>query len=197
MEPPESSALRERTRLAVRAEISDTAIRLFLEHGFDNTSVEQIAAVVGISSRSFFRYFKTKEEVVLGNLAAAGVRLQHALEDRPSEEEPWVALRSAFDVMIDGLGDNADESRRIPRMLVETPSLRARHLEKQLQWQELLVPNIEQRLPAPDHLPDARAHSLVAAALSCLDAAIAAWALSEASVSLGDILDESIAAVRR
>lgn len=192
----EPLGLRERTRLAVRGEISAAAMRLFAEQGFENTSVEQIAAAAGISSRSFFRYFQTKEDVVLGNLAEAGARLQDALEARPAGEEAWAALRAAFDVLIPGPSADAAEARRIPRMLVETPALRARHLEKQLHWQELLVPDIQRRLGPATHLPDARAASLVAAALSCLDAAIAAWAVTDAPTPVGAILDDAIAAVR-
>lgn len=170
-------------------------MRLFLDQGFENTSVEQIAAEVGISSRSFFRYFGTKEDVVLGNLAAAGLRLQAALEGRPPAETPWEALRAAFDVLIVGTVEHPESSRRTSRMLIETPSLRARHLEKQLQWQELLVPDIQRRLGAPSHEPDARAAAVVAAALSCLDAAMAVWSTSE-TATVAVLLDDAIDAIR-
>jgi AcrR family transcriptional regulator len=196
-----SPGLRERTRRAVQIDITEAAMRLFAEHGFDGTTVEQIASEVGISSRSFFRYFGTKEDVVLGNLAQAGLELQAALEARPRDEAPWVALRAAFDVLVSKTTEHPDVSRRLMRMLVEAPSLRARHLEKQLHWQTLLIPDIEQRLhdlgSRSGSAPDARAAALVAAALSCLDAATAAWAQSTSGTGLAEILDDAVAAVRQ
>jgi AcrR family transcriptional regulator len=196
-----SPGLRERTRRAVQIDITEAAMRLFAEHGFDGTTVEQIASEVGISSRSFFRYFGTKEDVVLGNLAQAGLELQAALEARPRDEAPWVALRAAFDVLVSKTTEHPDVSRRLMRMLVEAPSLRARHLEKQLHWQTLLIPDIEQRLhnlgSGSASAPDARAAALVAAALSCLDAATAAWAQSTSGTGLAEILDDAVAAVRQ
>lgn len=69
--PPEVS-LRERTRRAVRAEIVDAAMTLFLENGFDATTVEDIAQAAGISRRSYFRYFSSKDEALAEALAAIG-----------------------------------------------------------------------------------------------------------------------------
>lgn len=188
--------LRELKRAAVKDTVTEAAMRLFLVQGFDNTSVEQIAAAVGISSRSFFRYFGTKEDVVLGHLAQVGLRLQSALRSRPLDEDPWTALRRAFDVLLTVTEAEPDVARTTSRMLLETPSLRARHLEKQLHWQELLVPDIERRIAMPRRQPDARANAIVAAALSCLDAANTAWTLSDQSIPLSSVLDDAIRAIR-
>jgi AcrR family transcriptional regulator len=191
-------AQRERTRLAVQRDISEVAMRLFLENGFDKVTVNQIAAEAGISPRSFFRYFATKEDAVLGHLAQAGLYLKAALEDRPATEAPWDALRAAFDTLLADFSDSPQSLRRTSRMLLATPSLRARHLEKQLHWQELLVPDIARRLGAPDGgTEDARAHALVASALACLDAASTAWARTDDDTPIETLLDAAIGAVRR
>ena len=94
------SGLRERTRRAVQAEIGATAMRLFLAHGFEATTMEQIANEAGISRRSLFRYFGTKEDIVLGYLVEAGIVVRDALEARPASEPPWEALRAAFESLI-------------------------------------------------------------------------------------------------
>jgi AcrR family transcriptional regulator len=191
-------ALRERTRLAVRRDIGEVAMRLFLENGFDEVTVDQIAAEAGISPRSFFRYFATKEDAVLGQLVQAGLYLKTALEDRPATESPWEALRAAFDTLLADFSDSPQTLRRTSRMLLGTPSLRARHLEKQLHWQELLVPDIARRLGAPaDGTEDVRAHALVASALACLDAASTAWARTDDDTSIETLLDAAIGTVRR
>jgi AcrR family transcriptional regulator len=191
--------LRDRVRQAVRAEISAVAMRLFAEQGFHETTAEQIAREAGISVRSFFRYFATKEDVVLGNLAQGGERLRAALAARPGDETPWEALRAALGVLITDAGTNQELALTTMRLLLSAPSLRARHLEKQQRWQELLVPEIEGRLAAGQGAgpgPDPRATAIVASALACFDAATVAWALSGGQGSLGTLLDEAIAAVR-
>ena len=60
--------LRDRTRLAVRDQIARAATALFVSQGFDRTTIDEVAAAAGLSRRSFFRYFETKEDVVLSDL---------------------------------------------------------------------------------------------------------------------------------
>ena len=81
------------------------------------------------------------------------------------------------------------------RMLQETPSLRARHDEKQLRWQEMMVPEITWRLGAsPDQPEDPRPNALVAAALACLDAASMGWVACEGAFPLTVLLDRAMGA---
>src|ERR1700683_3395414 len=92
--------LRNRATRAVRAEIAAVAIRLFLEQGFEKTTVDQIAVEAGLSRTSFFRYFATKEDVLLGHLEDLGQKVRDALAARPAEEAAWQALRRSFDLLI-------------------------------------------------------------------------------------------------
>ncbi|GAB2485496.1 hypothetical protein GCM10027063_29230 [Promicromonospora xylanilytica] len=142
---PDTPTLRQRTRRAVHAEITDTALRLFAEQGFDATTVDQIAKAAGISRRSFFHYFGSKEDVVLGDLEALGRRVRDALEARPATEPAWEALRAAL-LTLRGPDTDAATELQIAHMYADAPSLRAKHLEKHLRWQELLGPDVERRL---------------------------------------------------
>lgn len=189
--------LRERTRKAVHAEITDTALRLFTERGFDNTTVDQIAEAVGISRRSFFHYFGTKEDVVLGDLAALGEVVREALESRPADESAWEAIREAFQ-SLRGADYSPEAELAVAKMYHDAPSLRARHLEKHLRWQELLAPDIERRLGIErvGHRADPRAKALIAAALACLDTAVDAWRESDGAADLVQLYDEAVAVVR-
>jgi AcrR family transcriptional regulator len=197
MKVHKAESLRERTKLAVQREISEAAMTLFLREGFDAVTVGQIASEVGLSQRSFFRYFATKEDVVLGHLADAGEHLRAALDDRPGDEPPWTALRAAFNALLVGFAESPETLRQTTQMLLETPSLRARHLEKQLYWQELLVPDIARRLSTSSEGGDAvRAQALVASALACLDAAGTAWARSDDDTPVETFLDAAIDTVR-
>ncbi|MFD2796685.1 TetR/AcrR family transcriptional regulator [Promicromonospora vindobonensis] len=193
---PGTPTLRERTRRAVHAEITDTALRLFAEQGFDATTVDQIAAAAGISRRSFFHYFGSKEDVVLGDLEALGLRVRDALEARPATETAWEALRAAL-MTLQGPDTDAATELQIAGMYADAPSLRARHLEKHLRWQELLAPDVERRLGiAPAATVDPRARAVIAAALACLDIAVEAWRESGGTADPVDLFDAAVAAVR-
>ncbi len=187
--------LRERTRRAVRSEIAATAMRLFAEQGFEATTVDQIAAAAGISRRSFFHYFGTKEDLVLGDTADLGESIRAVLEARPAEESAWSALRAALATLRSSDDPAADLAHA--RLCREAPSLRARKLEKYLHWQELLAPDIQRRLglPATDR-PDPRARAFVAAALTCLDVAVEAWCESDGEDDPVRLFDEAIATLR-
>ncbi len=189
-------SLRERTWRAVRSEISETAMALFVAHGFEAVTIDQITGAAGISRRSFFRYFDTKEDVVLGDLTALGERLRSALEARPAEEPPWAALRSAFQALRNPEHSPATELA-VVQVCHQVPSLRARHLEKHLRWTELLAPDIGRRLGVPGGpTPDPRAQAIVAAALACLDIAVEAWRASGGALDIEEEFDRVVAAVR-
>jgi AcrR family transcriptional regulator len=117
---------RTRTRLAIQAE----AMRLFAEKGYENTTVEQIAFAAAISPRTFFRYFPTKEDVVLWDEYDPVV--EDLVAARPADESPALTARA---VMVEALGgiyrrDRAELLTRV-RLLTTVPELRARFLEGQ------------------------------------------------------------------
>jgi AcrR family transcriptional regulator len=88
--------LREQQRDFAASEIARRALALFLERGFDEVTVDEIAAAAGISPRTFFRYFPTKAHVLRDHQRFLFDRLTKALVDRPAREGPTTALRNAF-----------------------------------------------------------------------------------------------------
>jgi AcrR family transcriptional regulator len=186
--------LRDITREAVRTRISEVAVDLFAEHGFDSVTVEQIAAEVGISARSFHRYFPAKEDAVIGDLTRWGEFVRDILTSRPADEPPLVSLRIAFASLLSRPRSIEDEqrSKRTMRVLTSTASLRARNLEKHLAWANMLVPVVQARV-AGDYA-ELRAQTLVQAALACFDIALTTWAESE-GVDAVELLRQSFAAL--
>ena len=89
-----SVGLRERKKLRTRADLSDAAFRLFAERGFDETTIEDIVEQVEVSPRTFFRYFDSKEDVVIGFFDDLGLELRAMLAARPPEEPSFTALRA-------------------------------------------------------------------------------------------------------
>ena len=187
--------LRNRATRAVRAEIAAVAMRLFVEQGFEKTTVDQIAVEAGLSRTSFFRYFATKEDAVLGHLEELGQQVLDALVARPAGEPPWQALRHAFDLLLEDSAKQPEQGLSMRRMLRDTPSLKARQLGKQTGWLDLLVPEVARRLGVDGAAPDARPRALAAAALGCLNAAVDVWTDSGGTVSLPALLDQAMTAV--
>ena len=190
----------QETRRAVRQKVIETGMRLFLEQGFDTTTTTQIAEKVGISSRSLFRYFATKEDLVLGHLTPQGEAVASALAARPVDESPWDALRAAFDSLRGLPGYDEEHQLTLTKMIYDTPSLRARYIDKQLNWLALLVPQIVGRLRAAGDVKegdlDLSARAIVGTTLTCLSLASETWAAHDGKTDLGTLYDTAIAAVR-
>lgn len=147
---------------------------LYDEQGFDATTVDQVARRAGISQRTFFRYFPTKEDVVLDTDAALGEDLVAALRARPRDETPWRALGHALRVRTTVWQQDPDHARLTLRLLDGSPELGAGLLRRNLACRRLLEAELEGRL-ARDRHPQLQASALVGAAFGCLDAAYRAW----------------------
>jgi AcrR family transcriptional regulator len=194
----EKPDLRERTRRAVRAQLMSVAWDLFVQQGYDATTVDEIAAAVGMSQRSFFRYFGSKEDVVFVKFEAVGALLADELAGRPASEDVWTALRRSFDAIVETAERDPRYGLVLLRLTDQSPALRARRLEQQTRWQDLLTPLVARRLGSPAAGPDRdpRAAALTAAALACLNVANALWLDSDGTESLRRLLDDAMHAVR-
>jgi len=190
--------LRERTRQAVRAQLMTVAWDLFVEQGYDATTVDEIAAAAGMSQRSFFRYFGAKEDVVLVKFEAVGALLAEELARQPASEDVWTALRRSFEVIVEPTERDPRHGLVLLRITDQSPALRAGRLEQQTHWQELLTPLVATRLAtsATGAGHDPRAAALTAAALACLNVANASWLDSGGTQSLRRLLDDAMGAVR-
>lgn len=191
------STLRERTRQAVRGQIAEAAMALFVANGYENTTIEQVAAEVGMSARSVFRYFPAKEDMVVGHLDQIGDTLAESLQARPADEDPWTALRQAMAVHLDALTADTANTLATAAMLADTPALRPALLNKRAHWIEALVPDTARRLPGSAADRDLAARAIVSSALACLNLAVDEWARTGGTQSVDTLLDDAIAAVRR
>jgi AcrR family transcriptional regulator len=189
--------LRERTRQAVRAQLADVAWELFVQQGYDATTVDEIATAVGMSQRSFFRYFASKEDVVLVKFERVGVLLADELAGRPAEEDAWTALRRSFDVIVDFAERDPRYGLLLLRITDQSPALRSARAEQQKQWQDLLTPLVAERMASqPAATRDPRPAALTAAGLACFSVANAVWLASDGTESLRRLVDEAMGAVR-
>jgi len=189
-------ALRERTRRLMRAELMDIAMALFAQQGYEATTIDELAQAAGMSKRTFFRYFGSKEDLVLGNQESIGEELAGALAERPADEPPWLALRRAFDLIVDRMDADPDRSAVLLRMLNETPVLLASQLARRSRWRDLLAPHLLYRFDPPVRTDaDPRALAMAGAALACYEAVQRTWLDSGRKVRISVLMDQAMSAV--
>jgi AcrR family transcriptional regulator len=119
-----STGLRERKRLKTKAAIQREALRLFMKKGFDETTVEEIAAAAEISPSTFFNYFPSKEEVVFQDELDPFILA--AFDAQPQGTNPIRAIRNAMKSVFENLTPEQDKvMRERIALMSSTPSLRA------------------------------------------------------------------------
>jgi AcrR family transcriptional regulator len=94
------NGLRERKKQRTRAALEAAALRLFDEHGYDATTVEQIAARAQVSTRTFFRYYPTKADVLLRDQVDRLAMIEAFLADRPASEPIMTSLRALLRAIV-------------------------------------------------------------------------------------------------
>jgi AcrR family transcriptional regulator len=187
---------RELARRAMTAQVAEMAIDLFVERGYEETTIDDICSVAGISRSSFFRYFHSKEDVLLREVADVGESLLTALEARPEHETPWVALRRSLSPLIGQYGAESQRVMRSARLVRATPALTTFRQEKLARWAQLLIPEVARRMGSdPGDPTDPRPAALVAAIVACVDAAVAAWASADGGLPLPRLIDSALDAI--
>ncbi len=166
------------------------ATRMFADRGFEAVTVDEIVAAADVSHRTFYRYFPSKEDVLLGDHQAKVDAFVAAVRARPADESAFDALRAAVLDFADGYEQDQDRNATRARVVHETPCLAQRVSEKQLAWEQALTPVLAERIVGvPD--ADLQARLMVACALGVMRAAIDRWIAVGPARSLRDLVDES------
>jgi AcrR family transcriptional regulator len=152
MEMNAQDSLRERKKARTRASLREHALRLFREQGYPATTVEQIAAAAEVSPSTFFRYFPTKEDVVIQDDMDA--RLFASFERQPPELGPVAALRaSLLEVAASFTPGELEQLREAFALQVTVPEIRARILDETNRMMHLMTEALAKRTGrAPDDL---------------------------------------------
>ncbi|MCZ1002403.1 helix-turn-helix domain containing protein [Streptomyces mirabilis] len=129
MPPAETrTTTRDIARGAVRAELARAAFGLFRSEGYENVTVNDLAAAAGVSRSTFLRYFGSKEEAVLSVFDTHGEHVAAALSARPVAEDDWTALRRALDTALEHYRQDLDSALAMARLVKDTPALCASRL---------------------------------------------------------------------
>jgi AcrR family transcriptional regulator len=147
------TGLRELKKARTRASLREHALRLFRDQGYQATTVEQIAAAAEVSPSTFFRYFPTKEDLVLQD--DLDVRLIEAFELQPPELPPIAAMRAAVrEAMGSYTEADMDLIRETTRLTVTVPEVRARAIDEFARTIRIIAVAVAKRAGRPaDDLP--------------------------------------------
>lgn len=168
----QAGGLRDRARRAVQAELAEQAMAMFEERGYEETTVDDIAKAAGMSKRSFFRYFATKEDAVLGVVDVLGEQVAEDIRARPAAEPAWECLRVVLRQWEERIRDSAEQVAGL-RLIESTPALRAASLRKRDEARETITQALRSR---PGVTLDAfTADLVVAAAGAALDTVSREW----------------------
>ena len=193
---PSSAApgsLHQRTKDRMRTEAAAIAFRVFLDRGFDDVTVDDLCAAMGLSRRSFFRYFKAKEDVVLAHLGDFAEKSCASFSSRPDQEELWPALRRSMDPFVHQARAHPARTLGLLRLIRDSPTLRAAHLDRIDRWRASLATVIAHRRGLEN--ADLHATVLASAALGAFTAAVQQWAPNPDTTLLADLLDHAFAAI--
>jgi AcrR family transcriptional regulator len=146
--PPALPSLQVRKRQVVRNALSAAGEELFLSRGFENTTVEQIARAAGVSRRTFFRYYESKEDVMVERSDQLGELLLTELTARPRGEPPLLAIRNALVAAVEAGLAERDLIRYTIRLLRETSALRRAVMERRNRLEERIAALMARRLRA-------------------------------------------------
>jgi AcrR family transcriptional regulator len=136
--------LRETKKLRTRQEIADTAMRLFATRGFDHVTVAEVAEAAGVSEKTVFNYFPTKEDLFYDEVPAREEALRQAIRGRRPGESILTALRRLQSGECQRLSSPGFAG--FARVIEESPALRAKELEVMARFVLVLTESIRDEL---------------------------------------------------
>lgn len=184
-----SNGLRERKKAETRAALQDAALRLAGRHGVDKVSVEAIAEAAGVSPRTFFNYFSSKEDAIIGMSPALRPPVAEYLHARPADEPPLEALRQALQASVERLQEDPDRWTIRRRLVQDHPGLASRYAARLAETERDLVEEVGRRLgldPERDTYPA----TVVGAALAATRVAMSIWQGHDDPSGLAVLIDE-------
>ncbi len=181
-------SLRERKKRLAQATIEETALRLFQQRGYEQTSIQDIADAVMMSSRTFFRYFASKEEVLLGpmhTIQSDGIRF---LQRTAPTESPHAALRTTFEYLASQYQQQRASFLTRYQVVMQIPSIASIYLYALMETEPAICNALYEHLEAATNRNEIR--FLVAIYMAALRVALEEWLENEAQGDLVSLLRE-------
>jgi AcrR family transcriptional regulator len=188
-DPP--PGLRERKKIKLRRLIQTESVRLFEAQGYEHTTVEQIAEAAETSTTTFYRYFPTKEDVVLDNDASP--LFEATVATRPAGEPLAATMRAAMAAVVGAAEADRDHTLARMRLIETVPALEARYAGQERRTIDYLARLLADRTgrPADDYQIE-----LVAFVLAgVLFTASRRWVADQGATSMTSLVDQALTTV--
>lgn len=188
-EPPVRGAAMGRHPSTSRAELSRIALGLFIDRGFDETTVEDVASAAGIGRRTFFRYFDSKNDLPWGDFEGLVEQMRRFLGDLPADLPLVEALRAAVITFNRLPPEEIPSHRQRMELLLHVPALVAHSGLRYTAWRRVVAEYAARRLGVPEDslAPQTIAWALLGACMSAYEQ----W-LAHQDADLVEMLNASI-----
>ena len=152
--------VRERKRRETQRRITDAGVCLFIEKGFDGATVDEIAAAAGISRRTFFHYFDSKDDILLSLQSDVGELFASEIRRAPASDSPFELVRGAALSVCASLPH--DDMLALDRLMRGSASVQARKQASYRQQEEALLTALRERWPEPERETRLRVLAMIA-----------------------------------
>ncbi|MEV4997337.1 TetR/AcrR family transcriptional regulator [Streptomyces niveus] len=181
--------LRERKKLKTRVAIREATYRLITDQGYEATTVEQIAAAAEVSPSTVFRYFPTKEDIVLTD--EFDPVMEAAIRARPADEPPLESLRAVLRQAVEAiLTDQSEELLQRSKLMLEIPAVRARMTETMAETSLLLSRAVADRTGRDEG--DLEVRVFTASVMAALREVTIYWAEHDQKENLAVLVDRAL-----
>ncbi|EST28843.1 TetR/AcrR family transcriptional regulator [Streptomyces niveus] len=181
--------LRERKKLKTRVAIREATYRLITDQGYEATTVEQIAAAAEVSPSTVFRYFPTKEDIVLTD--EFDPVMEAAIRARPADEPPLESLRAVLRQAVEAiLADQPEELLQRSKLMLEIPAVRARMTETMAETSLLLSRAVADRTGRDEG--DLEVRVFTASVMAALREVTIYWAEHDQMENLAVLVDRAL-----
>jgi AcrR family transcriptional regulator len=187
---------RERKKLETFRALRGAALQLAAERGPDHVSVEDIADAADVSVRTFFNYFSSKEEAIIGWDPDWLDQITQRVADRPASEEPFAAVSAVIRGFVDGVEEWADQRAVRHRLVRENPALQPRFLASHHQLEEALLRGLAARL-GEDATGSLYSHLVVVTCVNAMRLTLSRWEAGGRPAPPSQLLDEAFATLER
>lgn len=182
---------RKTQRLQTRQALADAAHRLVREHGYDETTIEDIATDAGVSPRTFFRHFPTKEAALFSQESEFTQYLADALARQPVDQAMWVQARGALLETVTYIQAHGGWLLELAEMSARVPAIRD-HMHGGLahRMRDTLTTWAERRHGTPIAV-DPTARVLAGVTAACAEAGMLQWIAHHGTIDLPDAVAAS------
>jgi mycofactocin system transcriptional regulator len=186
-------SLAGRPEVTSHADIEQAAFRLFAERGFDGTTLDAIAVEVGVSRRTLFRYYASKNDIPWGQFDRTLDGFRQILATMPDDLPLHEAVHRGVLAFNEFPADAVPSHRDRMRLILHTPTLQAHSVVRYADWRRVIAEYVAQRrtLSPDDALPATIAQVSLALALTAYEQ----W-FRRPEASLRDLLDEAMGSLQ-